>query len=122
MMYRQTLTSQVLIRFLERLIRDSNRKVFLILDNLRVHHSHQVKVWLADKQDQIELFFLPRYSPELNSDEYPNADLKARINQAGPVRNGEHLKHKVISHLHSIQKQPARIRSYFSAKPIRYAT
>lgn len=121
MMYRENLTGKVMIQFLERLIRDSNRKIFLILDNLRVHHSRQVKAWLADKKAQIELFFLPSYSPELNPDEYLNADLKARISQAEPVRNGEHLKRKVISHLRSIQKQPARIRSYFKAKPIRYA-
>ena len=40
MLYRETLTAPVLIRFLSRLIRDAQgRKVFLILDNLRVHHS-----------------------------------------------------------------------------------
>ncbi len=40
MLYRETLTAPVLIRFLSRLIRDAEgRKVFLILDNLRVHHS-----------------------------------------------------------------------------------
>lgn len=121
MMYRETLTADVLIQFLGRLIRDSRRKVFLILDNLRVHHSRKVKAWLEDKTDQIELFFLPSYSPELNPDEYLNADLKARMNQAEPVRHGDHLKRKVLSHLRSIQKQPERIRSYFKAENIRYA-
>jgi transposase len=121
MLYRETLTGKVLIQFLERLIRDSQRKVFLILDNLRVHHSRPVQAWLADHQDHIALFFLPSYSPELNPDEYLNADLKARMHAAEPVRNGDHLKRKVRSHLHSLQKQPARIRSYFKAKPIRYA-
>lgn len=121
MMYRKPLTAKVMIQFLERLIRDSKRKVFLILDNLRVHHSRQVNAWLVGNKDHIELFFLPSYSPELNPDEDLNAALKARINRAEPVRNGEHLKRKVISHLRSIQRPPARIRSYFKAKPIRYA-
>ena len=48
-----------LIEFLQALIKDAGRKVFLILDNLRVHHSRIVKAWLAERQDQIERFYLP---------------------------------------------------------------
>ena len=40
-----------LIRFLERLIRDAGRKVFLILDRLPVHRSRQVRGWLDGRQD-----------------------------------------------------------------------
>lgn len=121
MMYRDTLTAEVLIKFLERLIRVAARKVFLVLDNLRVHHSRKVREWLTQHTEQIELFFLPSYSPELNPDEYLNADLKARMSAAEPVRDAAHLRRKVVSHLHSIQKQPARIRSYFKAERIKYA-
>jgi transposase len=121
MMYRDTLTAEVLIRFLERLIRAAGRKVFLVLDNLRVHHSRKVREWLADRQDLIELFFLPSDSPELNRDEYLNTYLKARMSAAEPVRDAAHLKRKVVFHPRSLQKQPARIRSYFKAGPIKYA-
>ena len=38
MIYRDAMNQQRLIRFLERLVRSSERKVFLILDNLKVHH------------------------------------------------------------------------------------
>ncbi len=37
------------IEFLEALIKDADRKVFLILDNLRVHHSKLVKAWVAER-------------------------------------------------------------------------
>ena len=47
-----------LIEFLEALIKDAGKKVFLILDNLRVHHSKPVKAWVAERQDKIELFYL----------------------------------------------------------------
>jgi hypothetical protein len=50
MIYRETLTSQVFIRFMERLIKDSKKKVFLIVDNLRVHHSAPVKEWVEAKK------------------------------------------------------------------------
>ena len=68
-----------LIEFLQALVRDGKRrrkKVFLILDNLGVHHCKPVKAWLAERQRDIEVFFLPSYSPELNPDERLNADLK----------------------------------------------
>ncbi|MFT7548359.1 MAG: transposase [Candidatus Azotimanducaceae bacterium] len=121
MIYEETFTAQTFIKFLSRLIRDSGKKVFLILDNLRVHHSRKVKEWLSDKTEQIELFFLPSYSQELNPDEYLNADLKAKMSAGEPVHKRDHMKKKVLSHLRSIQKQPARIRSYFKAENIRYA-
>ena len=51
----------ILIRFLARLGREAGRKVFLILDNLRVHHSKGVQAWLEAHEEQIEVFFLPSY-------------------------------------------------------------
>ena len=47
--------------------------MFLILDKLREHHSKIVKAWVAERQDQIELFYLPSYSPQLNPEERLNA-------------------------------------------------
>ena len=48
-----------LIEFLEALIKDAIKKVFLILDNLRAHHSKPLKDWLAERADRIEVFYLP---------------------------------------------------------------
>jgi len=42
-----------LIEFFEALIKDTDRKVFLILDNLGAHHCKQVKAWLGDHLDQM---------------------------------------------------------------------
>ena len=121
MLYEKTLNAQVLIKFLARLIKDADKKVFLILDNLKVHHSLKVKHWLKDKADQIELFFLPSYSPDLNPDEYLNCDLKARMSAAEPAHTKVKMRQKIVSHLSSLQKQPNRIRSYFNAQKIQYA-
>ncbi len=121
MICEETLKAETLIKFLARLIKDADKKVFLFLDKLRVHHSRKVKKWLSNKLDQIELFFLPSYSPELNPDEYLTADLKARMNAAEPVHRRGQMKKKILSHLRSIQKRPERIRSYFKAEEIRYA-
>jgi transposase len=73
MVYKGALDSGILIRFLERLVRSmKGRKVYLILDNLRVHHSKLVKAWLEEHQALIAVHHLPSYSPELNPDERLN--------------------------------------------------
>ena len=65
-----------LIEFMDALTRDAGKKVFLILDNLRMHHCKPVKKWLEEHKAKIEAFYLPSYSPQLNPDERLNADLK----------------------------------------------
>jgi transposase len=87
MLYRQALNAQRLLRFLTRLTRDAGRKVFLILDNLKVHHATKVRDWLAAHRETIEVFYLPSYSPELNPDEYLNGDLKAGVHTGIPPRS-----------------------------------
>ena len=46
MFYKETMNSKRLITFMGRLIKDAGRKVYLILDNLKVHHSDLVRKWL----------------------------------------------------------------------------
>jgi transposase len=110
-----------LIRFLRRLIRDARGKVFLIWDNLPVHRARTVRNWLAERQEQIEVFSLPSYSPELNPDEGLNADLKQAVTRKPPARSKHELKRTVISHMRRLTKLPERIRSYFGHQPFRYA-
>lgn len=121
MLYRETMTSKVLIRFLSRLIQDVERKVFLILDNLRVHHSNLVKKWLEKHKEQIEIFFLPPYSPEHNPDEYLNGNLKQRIRSGQPARNVDDLEKKTRSFMKTLQRRPQHVRNYFKHPKIKYA-
>lgn len=122
MLYRDTMKAQVLIRFLARLIRDcGERKVFLILDNLKVHHANKVRDWVEKREKQIELFFLPAYSPELNPDEYLNGDLKNQLLVRRPARNRDELESKVRGSMMKIQNRPPRVKSYFRHPKIAYA-
>ena len=78
-LYKENMDSDNLIDFMRRLVYDSTKKVFLILDNLRVHHSKKVQEWLEKHKDKIEVFFLPPYAPEYNPDELVNSDLKRSV-------------------------------------------
>ena len=121
MVYKKRMNSQTLIKFMRRLIKDSDKKIFLILDNLKVHHSHLVKDWLKEHEEKIEVFFLPSYSPELNPDEYLNCDLKSGVHSGVPARSKKELKRKAISHLRKLQKLPGRVKTYFKHPKISYA-
>jgi transposase len=121
MVYKDRLNADTFIRFMKRLIKDADRKLFLILDNLKVHHSYKVRDWLLEHEEQIEVFFLPSYSPELNPDEYLNCDLKAGVHSGPPARTREQLKNKAISHLKKLQKMPRRVMKYFKYHKIPYA-
>lgn len=117
----ESFNSDKLIEFLAALIKDAHCKVFLILDNLRVHHSKPVKAWLAQRQNKIEVFYLPSYSPELNPDERLNADLKYAIGSKVSVRTKNKLKAAATAHMELIQASPERVKKYFHDPRVRYA-
>jgi transposase len=87
MIFRQHFTARVFLNFLGRLLRltrKTRKKVFLIVDGHPVHKSRSVSRWLAEHREQIRIFYLPSYSPELNPDELLNQDVKT--NALGRVR------------------------------------
>lgn len=116
-----SMNADMLIEFMMRLLKDAQRKVYLILDNLRVHHAKPVKEWLEEHKHMIEVFYLPAYSPELNPDEYLNCDLKAGIHSGKPARSKNELKLKASKHMRMLQRKPSRVRKYFQHRSIRYA-
>ncbi|WNZ24547.1 hypothetical protein HJG54_17935 [Leptolyngbya sp. NK1-12] len=115
------LTARVLIVFLERLIAKRERKLMWIVDRHPVQRSDAVRQWLQEHQDKIEMHFLPPYSPQLNSTEYGNGDVKQGVHSKPPTRNLSQLKERLRSHLFKLQKLPTRIVKYFQPPAIAYA-
>lgn len=60
----------VFVDFLTRLIHNSPRKIFLIVDDLPTHKAQEVGSYVTSVADRLELFFLPPYSPELDQEEF----------------------------------------------------
>ena len=110
-----------LIRFLRRLIREARRKVFLILDRLRAHRARMTRDWLAEHRAEIEVFYLPSYSPDLNPDEGVHADLKHAVPRKAPARSKQRLRRAAIGHMRRLSRMPKRIRSIFRHPQFRYA-
>lgn len=110
-----------LIEFFEALIKQTGRKVFLVLDNLGVHHCAPVKSWLEEHKQLIEVFYLPSYSPELNPDERLNGDLKQAIEMRVPCRSKDKLRQAATMHMTAIEKNPERIKAFFRDPIVAYA-
>ena len=120
MTYTSRMSANKYILFLDRLIRSHEQKVYLIADNLPVHHANKVKAWAEDHKDEIELYYIPSYSPELNPDEYLNRDIKKNVHMKKAPKNLEQLKSNVMSFFRSVQKQPDRVMKYFSSRHVAY--
>jgi transposase len=123
MLYSENMNADKLIEFLQQLIKSSDRKVFLILDNLKVHHCYLVKDWLLEEEIRplLEVFWLPSYSPELNPDEYLNCDLKRGLSDKPAPKNVRELQENVENHMTMLQQTPERVAKYFKHKDIKYA-
>lgn len=121
MIYTGSMNADRLIEFMKQLIKKKNRKTFLILDNLRVHHSKIVKKWVEENKSKIELFYLPSYSPEKNPDEYLNCDLKYGLSEKPAPRNQEQLLDNLKNHMEMLQGNQQRVKKYFNHKDIKYA-
>ncbi len=121
LLYKDSMNSEKLIDFMTRLVADSKKKVFLILDNLRVHHSKAVTAWLEDHKDQIELFFLPPYAPEYNPDELLNSDIKRNAGAKQSPRTQVELEANIQSRLAYLTATPDHVASFFHAPLTSYA-
>ena len=121
MLYEGALNVDRFLAFLRRLVKDAGRKVFLIVDNLKVHHATRVKAWVASHAHEIELCYLPAYAPDHNPDEYLNNDLKQALRQKPQPDGRDELVANTRAVLRTIQRSPRRVQAYFKPTPVRYA-
>ena len=109
------------VDFMQRLLKQSTTKVYLIVDGHPVHRSRVAKDFAAAHADRIRLIQLPGYCPELNPDELLNQDVKTNaLGKSRPTNRAEMMA-TVRSHLHRRQKQPNVIRNLFQEQHVRYA-
>ena len=120
MVYADNMTQQRLLVFMRRLVAGSEHKIFLMLDNLKVHHGKMITAWLKKHHDKIEVFYLPPYSPELNPDEYLNHALKLDVHSGKLPVSAQDISHKIRSFLGRLQKNPERVSSFFHHSALSY--
>jgi len=122
MIFKEGFTVDVFIEFMSRLIKYNRRKVFIIVDGHPAHKAKKVREWLLEKEDRIELFFLPAYSPELNPDELVNQDVKTNAVGKHRTLNVDQLSNTVENYLLKRKNDPQSVRNYFQGKFVKYAS
>jgi transposase len=124
MVYQETMTVKLLIKFIVKLYTEADRKVIVILDNLRVHHAKILKSWLEKPKvkKRVEIRYLPAYSPDLNPDEYLNNDLKGEFNRRPPVRSQDDINLQMGECMNLLKSSPKRVENYFKHPSIEYAS
>jgi transposase len=118
--YESGIKTEEFLEFCRMLMRDTERPVFLIMDNSRVHHAKAVKE-LADKANgRLTLFFLPPYSPDLNPDEWVWKNVKHDKIGKASVKNKNDLAKFASLALTKLKKSPEIVHAFFADPALSY--
>ena len=109
------------IEFLQRLLVKQGAPIFLILDGHPVHRSRAVGSFVKETKGRLRIFFLPGYAPELNPDEQVWNHVKHHGIGKMAFEARSDLARRAKSRLHSLQRRPGVIRSFFQLDETRYA-
>jgi transposase len=108
-----TMNADTFLEFLERLVAWADRKVFLFLDHHPAHKAKKVEAWVSDHSDQIQIVWLPTYSPEYNPDEFLNNDLKQNLENQPLPETSDDFRDTLRRILDEISGFPERVMGYF---------
>jgi len=113
--------ADVFIEFLKRLLVGAQRKIFLIVDRGPAHRAKKTKDFVATVSEQLTLIYLPSYAPDCNPDELVWKHLKADTVGRKATTHKADFKKKVHAAMRSLQKNPAKIQSFFQKPSTKYA-
>ncbi len=119
-LYDESINTDRFIDFLSKVIKSSNKKVYLIVDNLRVHHAKVVTKWIKEHKNKIAIFYIPPYSPEFNPDEYLNQDYKRNANKNNIPKTKDELRQNTLNYMNELVKNRERVASFFRHESVKY--
>lgn len=111
------LNGEKFVEFLGRLLHNSQRPIFLIVDGHPAHRAAVVKRFVASSQGRLRLFFLSSYSPELDPDESVWRHLKTHNLGRARITGPDDLKRQALIVLRRLQNTPALVRAFSRRRP-----
>lgn len=120
-LYDESINIDRFIDFLQKVVDSSDKKVYMIVDNLRVHHAKLVKAWEEENSKYIKLFYLPPYSPEFNPDEYLNQDYKRNANKNNIPFTKVQLRKNTEIYMNNLVQDTKKVANFFKHSSITYA-
>ncbi len=116
--FKGKMNAQRFCEFLSKLSKDVGRKIIVVCDNASYHTADYTQEFVAEN-DNIEMKYLPPYSPELNPDEQVWNHLKQRLAKI-MIPNKKTMQQKIQNIMQSIQKKMGMFQSYFKLDDTRY--
>jgi len=121
MALKDPMNSELFLTFLKQMIKYRKRKIILIVDNLKAHHSRIVHEWVEANKERIELVFLPAYSPQINPDEYLNNGLKQSLANKPPPKDKVQLDAMVSVFMLMLSAVKEHVIAFFHHPEVAYA-
>jgi transposase len=115
-----SMNSDRFIEFLEELLRENEKPVFLITDNHSAHTSNKTIDFVESTNGRLRLFTLPPYAPELNPDEQVWNHLKNHRIAKQALDGMADLKEKTRKALDALQGTPQTIKIFFKKPEVAY--
>ena len=113
MVVKGSVNSEKICDFLEKLMHNAEKPVYLIWDGHPTHRSKKVKECIASFDGKLKVFILPSYSPELNPIEQAWNNVKGHGIGRKKIFGPDQLKAAVLGQLRKLQKLPAIVKSFF---------
>jgi hypothetical protein len=107
------MTAEKFITFLKHLVAEASGKIIVFTDRHPAHEAQAVEDWLEGCESQIELEWLPRYSPAYNADEFLNNDLKQVLQNEPMPQSTSAFRETICGILDGIASMPDRVQGYF---------
>jgi transposase len=107
-----TMNAEKFIAFLEHLVSEASGKIIVFTDRHPAHEAQAVEGWLEGRESQIEVEWLPRYSPEYNADEFLNNDLKQVLKNEPMPQSTSAFRETICGILDGIASMPDRVKGY----------
>lgn len=104
---------EVFTDFLKQLMLGATQPIILVVDGSPVHRAKIVQEFVDSTNGELELYFLPPYSPQLNPDEQVWKHVKERVAKQFPKDKFE-LRIMLRKALQHLQNSPAIVRAFFA--------
>ena len=104
--------AEVFCGFLRQLMLGATQPIFLVVDGHSIHKAKIVQDYVASTNGELELIFLPPYSPQLNPDEQVWKNIKERVAKQKPVDKFS-MRILLNEALTRLQNLPEIVRGFF---------